>query len=100
MEEKIVPEAPVLTGELGDLGPLVVRPVRDEEEDGLVEALRQSLPSFAEQLAMDGKAIPSFAPHANKNTTIQRSIAHISNRDSSEKLIASLVLARTVKMTF
>jgi len=35
MEEKIESEAPVLTGELGELGPLVVRPVRDEEEDGL-----------------------------------------------------------------
>ena len=41
----------------------------DQMFDALVEALRQSLPSFAEQLAMDGKAIPSFAPHANKNTT-------------------------------
>jgi len=41
----------------------------DQMFDALVEALRQSLPYFAEQLAMDGKAIPSFAPHANKNTT-------------------------------
>jgi hypothetical protein len=35
MEETIEAEATVLTGELGELGPLVVRPVRDEEEDGL-----------------------------------------------------------------
>ena len=35
MDEKIEADSPVLTGELGELGPLIVRPVRDDEEDGL-----------------------------------------------------------------
>ncbi len=37
--------------------------------DDLVEALREVLPGFASQLAVDSKAIPSFAPHANPKTT-------------------------------
>ncbi len=44
-------------------------PVLDQMFDDLVEALRTALPHFAERLAIDAKAIPSFAQNANQNQT-------------------------------
>ena len=43
--------------------------VLDQRFDDLVEALRTALPHFAERLAIDGKALPSFAQNPNKNQT-------------------------------
>jgi len=43
--------------------------VLNQRFDDLVEALRTALPHFAERLAIDGKALPSFAQNPNKNET-------------------------------
>jgi len=43
--------------------------VLDQMFDDLVEALRTALPHFAERLAIEGKALPSFAQNPNKNQT-------------------------------
>jgi len=63
----VIPPASVYTRFLQHL--LDHEPILDQMFDDLVEALRTALPQFGERLAIDGKAIPSFAQHANKNRT-------------------------------